>query len=477
MTSTKAKIECPNCNLADYKVVRKRLSSIKPSPENLDIYRATEDDPDINALAKSIKARGLQEPLLLTQDNFIVSGHRRYAALEEIGQVVAPCRVLPVRRDSMTRDEYLVLLREHNRQRNKTVVEQVREELIDINPDEAYQDLRRHRNESVFALEYNEVETLKIEGKKHRCTISRQKADHVKFVKQVVFTDRRSYWPLSVRAIHYALLNYDFLRNIPRKLKYKNDDESYTATSNLITRMRLTEELPWGAFTDGTRPIELFHPFSDVREFVRQELENLFSGYWRDLLQSQPNHVEVLCEKNTVYHMVLRITRKYQIPTSSGRGFNSIDPWHELFERFNDSGKKRLFVIVLSDFDPEGEMIPHVGGRTLRDDFGLHPAKFEIIKAGVTRKQIGQYGLPTQNFAKESSSNFEWFKDRNSGEETVYELEAIDPADMLADLETVIQSVLDIGLYNGEVERERDEARYLQGARTTARKALQGLIE
>jgi hypothetical protein len=41
-----------------------------------------------------------------------------------------------------------------------------------------------------------------------------------------------------------------------------------------------------------------------------------------------------------------------------------------------------LIVIALSDFDPEGEMIPQVGGRTLRDDFGVE--NFSIIKACVT---------------------------------------------------------------------------------------------
>ena len=61
--------------------------------------------------------------------------------------------------------------------------------------------------------------------------------------------------------------------------------------------------------------------------------------------------------------MVTRVTEKYHIQTSSGRGFNSIEAWHNLYERYRSSGKDRLFVIVLSDFDPEGEMIPQVGGR------------------------------------------------------------------------------------------------------------------
>src|SRR5262249_14668529 len=152
---------------------------------------------------------------------------------------------------------------------------------------------------------------------------------------------------------------------------------------------------------------------------------------------------------------------KYQIPTSSGRGFNSIDPWHDLHERYVASGKERLIVIVLSDFDPEGEMIPQVGGRTLRDDFDNED--FDIIKAGVTRSQIWEYDLPTMSFAKESSPNRDWFVERNGGNDAVYELEALEPENMLEDLEEVIKSVIDIDLYNREVEAEKEEAVYLEG--------------
>jgi hypothetical protein len=72
----------------------------------------------------------------------------------------------------------------------------------------------------------------------------------------------------------------------------------------------------------------------------------------------------------------------------------------------------------------------------------------------VTRQQIEDYDLPAQNFAKESSSNRQWFVERNDGDEAVYELEALDPADMLRDLENVITSVLDMELYQRETEIE-----------------------
>jgi ParB-like chromosome segregation protein Spo0J len=38
------------------------------------------DDSAIDELAKSIKEHGLNEPILISQDNYIISGHRRRIA-------------------------------------------------------------------------------------------------------------------------------------------------------------------------------------------------------------------------------------------------------------------------------------------------------------------------------------------------------------------------------------------------------------
>ena len=84
-----------------YRIVRKRVSSLKPSPENTRLYRPMWDDPDIERLAARIKKNGC-DPLIITSDNppFIVSGHRRHAALQRIGQQFVECRVLPKRGSS-----------------------------------------------------------------------------------------------------------------------------------------------------------------------------------------------------------------------------------------------------------------------------------------------------------------------------------------------------------------------------------------
>jgi hypothetical protein len=465
--------------------VRKRVRTLKPSPENEEIYGPVKEDSDFDKLVASILKDGLHEDLLITEDDFIVAGHRRRRALLKLGRehVQVFCRVLPVRRDSMSRDEYRKLIRDRNHYRQKSAADQVREELVDLEPNKITHDnLLLHRYQSVHAPEWNGIKTVAIEPGAQRSGISDEKRDHIKYIRQVIFEDRLDYWPLSVRAVHYALLNYVFMRNLRCwnkeakkwvQLPYLNDDKSYDATSDLLTRLRLNGTIPWKALDDPTRPVKEFHPFCNVKKYVNHELENLFGFYWRDLLQTQPNYVEVVCEKNTVYHMVLGVTTNYQINTMSGRGFASIDPWHDLHERYKASGKERCILIMLTDFDPAGERIVQVAGQTLRDDFDVD--KLTIIKAGVTHEQIERYNLPEQNFAKEHDDNLQWFLNRNGGDNRVYELEALEPATMMSDLDKVIRGVIDIDLYNAEVAKQEEDEEALADLREKVIRALTGI--
>jgi hypothetical protein len=131
-----------------------------------------------------------------------------------------------------------------------------------------------------------------------------------------------------------------------------------------------------------------------------------------------------------------------------------VDPWNDLRKRYLASGKQRLFVITLSDFDPEGQRMLHTGACCLRDDFGLKP---EIAPVGVIRRQVERYGLPTMSFAKEDSSNRDWFVERNGGDDRVWELEALDPEVLMKDLEDTIKNLIDLDLFNRELAIEAEE--------------------
>ena len=134
-----------------------RVASIKPSPENSELYHpVNDDDPDVVALAESIRKHGVREPLVVSADRFILSGHRRHTAVgligQVIGQVIVPVRMLRNVSREKNRDKFLELLREFNRQRVKSHDEMLREEAVSVDPEEAYRVLREHRQANGFAL-------------------------------------------------------------------------------------------------------------------------------------------------------------------------------------------------------------------------------------------------------------------------------------------------------------------------------------
>jgi hypothetical protein len=122
------------------------LNEVRPSPENDRLYRPIRDDAEIVALADSIRRLGVREPIVITADGWILSGHRRHAAARLAGLETIPCRVEPIRREDDP-DGFVVLLREHNRQRDKSLDEKLREEMVTVDPGEAYTSLIEFRRE------------------------------------------------------------------------------------------------------------------------------------------------------------------------------------------------------------------------------------------------------------------------------------------------------------------------------------------
>lgn len=440
------------------KVSHVPLSEISPAPENDELYRPISfDDPEIVALADSIQQFGLREPIVVSTDGWIISGHRRYAACCKLGLARVSVRVESVRRED-DRDAFLVLLREHNRQREKSIDEKLREEVISVNPDEAHRRLREARNRS----DHLAIKPFRIHGRMKRRRISDAKKPFLRAIHSVV-EERRPFWPLSDRLIHYALLNAPPLKHASKPdSRYDNSMKSYKCLVELLTRARLEGHIPFEAIADETRPVSRWDVHRSPQPFIRRELRSLLNGYYRDLQASQPDHVELIIEKNTLKSVINPVASEYCIPMTSGRGFCSLQPRREIAERYWSSGKRRLILVIVSDFDADGEEISQSLARSLRDDFGIE--QVYPIKAALTLEQTQQLALPGALKAKPSSSNFRKFV-QATGSDHCWEIEAVQPLQLQQLVRDAINSVMDLSLFNAEVEQEKRDATQLEAMR------------
>ncbi len=461
-TVTKAKK--PKTGLV--RISHRALSEIRPSPENDELYRPVDrNDPAIRDLAESIRRQDLKEPLVITIDGYIVSGHRRYVACKLAGLKMVPVRIEPIRRADDI-DGFIKLLATYNKQRVKSFDETVRETLVTIEPHEAYSRLLTERAERSVI----DVATLELEDYKPRAKITAAKQPMLDAVLRVI-EERRKFWPLSDRQIHYPLLNDPPLRHANKpKSRYRNDRKSYSDLCDLLTRARLAGLIPFKAIADETRPVVTWDVFREPQPFLRQQFDDLCKGYWRDLQQSQPNHIEVIVEKNTVAGVCRSTCGNYCVPMTSGRGFCSLPPRHAIAERYRKSGKHRLILLIVSDFDPEGESIAESLARSMRDDFEIR--RVSAVKVALTAEQVEEHGLPPEMTAKEGSSRSKRFIERYG--DSVWELEALAPETLQNLLDKAIRSVMDIAAYNREVEAEQADAQRIEGVRLTVAAALRG---
>jgi hypothetical protein len=276
----------------------------------------------------------------------------------------------------------------------------------------------------------------------------------------------RAYWPVSLRTVHYNLLNDPPLINAyDKRSRYANTPPSNRHLVDIGMRGRVTGLIDEDAIDDETRPVVIWNVHPDATSFRAEQLEHFLAGYQRDLLQSQPDYIELLVEKNTVANLLEPVAAKYGMVMTSGRGFASYPPRRDMRNRFLTSSKHRLVLVVVSDFDPAGETIAESYARSMRDDFGIE--QVVAYKTALTQRQVKTMHLPTSVEMKEDSTHKKYFERLYGRKQACYELEALAPATLQAIVGKTIEKVLDMELFGRELRHQAREAKALARERKT----------
>jgi hypothetical protein len=452
------------------------IDAIRPADVNGEIYKPVDPaDPEIHRLADTIRDHGILHPLVITTDCVILSGHRRYCAAQVAGLVSVPVMFAPVASDD---PQFVKLLVAANTARDKTLAEVIRETVVfDATPEQAYGQLLVDRHRRSCKATDGAANKIRIGERKDRPKIGKGRRPFLDAVIAVL-ESLRDYWPLSDRTVHYQLLNdppYRWTKTSKRSKKpserYANDDKSYTDLTRLLTQARFEGYIPFEAIHDPTRPVTEWNVFATAGQYVRSSVEDFLRYYSRDLLQSQPNHIEVIGEKNTLASIIRPVCSEYTVPLTIGRGYCSVPPRKAMFDRYIASGKEALVIVVLSDHDPDGEVIAESVARSMRDDFKIPHRQITAVRAALTHEQVHTLALPPNNErAKEKSSNYQKFV-RKFGDR-VHELEALAPPVLQQLLRDAIQSVLDRDAFDEELRREKHDAHEIAAARAAAVAAL-----
>jgi ParB-like nuclease domain len=433
------------------------IDAVRPAPENNVVYQPVSgEDPGIFDLARSIKEIGIQEPIVVSTDGFIISGHRRHMAAKIAELVHVPVRVHPVSR-SADPDGFLKMLVSMNSQRVKTTADVLHETIIKTDPTVAFASIvagrERKAKEQRKDNTLSEVDPV---DSGRRCELTEAKQPFIDAVLRVL-AEQREYWPLSDRQIHYRLLGEGapLIHASKPESRYQNDKKSYRALTDVCARGRVAGIIPWNAIEDSTRPSDLFSAFRNPTAFFQHEFNNFLDGYWRNLLQSQPHHIEIVAEKLTVQTILESVAREHTMPLTISRGMASLPPKRAIYGRYRNSGKGRLILLIVSDLDPAGDAIAADLVKCFRRDFGVQ--RIDAYKVALTIEQVEEFDLTPSMEAKESSPTYQEFIERY-GIIDAYELEAMEPADLADSLTDAIEQVIDCDAFNAELRKEKTDS-------------------
>ena len=401
---------------------------------NYRLYNAPTDDRLLD-LANDISRNGLLEPIVISKDGAIISGNTRYKACKYIGMQEVEVRTLDINVDDT---RFAQLAKSFNNQRRKTDAEIIREfDLIELTPEE-YQKAYR-TSEANFDYYEGEI--------KQRKNFTKYDQQLIVAIKDII---EKSEYTLTLRAVHYKLLNYGVKINRDQHI-YSNRPKDYKYLSVVATKMRVFGVIPFHYLTDNTRKIEQRPIFQDAYYYTGFVLENLFSGYFRNLLQTQDRFYSVVCEKETMSGALDKLCSKYGLPCGYMKGSGSIDSIYKLVRMNQRNGSKPLHLFILTDFDPAGIEIQDSLLRILERDFKVIPT---YTRVGITPDQVIEYQLPPDVDVKMSDTRAKKFIAKYSTI-NAYELEAMDTGDLMEVLNEAITSCIDIERFNHEYQQYR----------------------
>jgi hypothetical protein len=311
-----------------------------------------------------------------------------------------PVKVYPISR-ARDPEGFIKLLVAMNSQRIKSTSDLLHESLVKIDPKDAHKQIvnqrlqqRARAGSNLSVIDPNDI------GR--RDEISAAKMPLLDAILAIL-SAQRDYWPLSVRQVHYRLHAPPLHASKPDSV-YRNDKTSYRAAIDILARGRITGLVPWDAIDDLTRPVQLNAAFRNSAEFFWQEFGNFLTGYWRDRLQSQPYHIEIVAEKLTVQTILADVAREFTMPLTISRGMNTFSPKKAICDRYAYSGKQGLKLLVVTDLDPGGETIAEDLVKSFRRDFGLQ--NIEAFKVALCIEQVEDFGLEPSMEAKQSSPTY-----------------------------------------------------------------------
>lgn len=261
---------------------------------------------------------------------------------------------------------------------------------------------------------------------------------------QQVLTTYSASLPLTGRQIFYRLV---------ATAGFDKTELAYKRLLNLLNRARRAEIIPMEYIRDDGAIATGEGRFESPSHFLAA-CHDWASTFELDLLQFQPQHVEVICEAGGMVPQLERVARPYGVAVRSSGGFDSTTVKHQLGKTYGALGKP-ITVLHIGDHDPSGEHICS----NLAEDVGAFAAGYgcksmQVLRVAITPEQQATFDLPTAPPKSTDRRSFD--------SDFTVQAEALPPDQLAAIVRDAIEQQLDLAALDLALAQQEEHRKQLQ---------------
>jgi len=226
-----------------------------------------------------------------------------------------------------------------------------------------------------------------------------------------------------------------------------NTDKTYKALGDLVNRARLAGLIDWAFVCDRGRETIARPVWRDPADLIAEAAKQFAIDLW----QSQPNHVELMVEKQALEGVLEPVCREQRIRFTANKGYSSASALYEIGKHLHDAHEdgKAVHVLYLGDHDPSGLDMT----RDVRERLTLFSGVPVCVhRIALNRPQIEAL-RPPENPAKTTDTRFADYA-RQFGSAS-WELDAIEPRALAALVTRAVEGLRDPDLWKEAVTTEK----------------------
>jgi len=274
-----------------------------------------------------------------------------------------------------------------------------------------------------------------------------EKLDLLAKCKAVIRDYATQGFSLTLRQLYYQAIAHDlFPDSWASKAGIKNRPENYDRLGTLISDARLAGLVDWNAIVDLGRTSYAHQHWTRPSQIIEQARNSYMTNKW----DNQPEYVEVWVEKQALENIIGSACGPLDVRYFACKGYTSQSAMWEASQRLISQMEKgkEVHIIHLGDHDPSGIDM----SRDIEERLSMFTYKpVDVERIALNMPQVTQYN-PPPNPAKSTDSRFQSYLEK-FGDES-WELDALDPATLVALIQKAILKYRDEALWQEAVKTE-----------------------